>query len=148
MALVCRGSHSGIGVTHVHMKIIPPKEATVIIDSTGVGTVTKKMVRERAVELAVIDGRTAQEVSKSDWEQAKRELTGGSDMDPKEELLESAPESERWDPLPGFTGNIAPVNSIDDEDEDGRGITERLVDQGMLEAEHDQMRQAAKKNDL
>jgi hypothetical protein len=110
--------------------------------------VTKKMVRERAVELAVIDGRTAQEVSKSDWEQAKRELTGGSDMDPKEELLESAPESERWDPLPGSTGHVSPVNSTDDEDEDGRGITERLVDQGMIEAEHDQMRQAAKKKDL
>jgi hypothetical protein len=130
------------------MKIIPPKDAALIIDSTGVGTVTKKMVRERAVELAVIDGRTAQEVSKSDWEQAKRELTGGSDMDPKEELLESAPESERWDPLPGSTGHVSPVNSTDDEDEDGRGITERLVDQGMIEAEHDQMRQAAKKKDL
>jgi hypothetical protein len=29
-------------------------------------------VRERAVELAVINGRSAQHVSKSDWEQAER----------------------------------------------------------------------------
>jgi len=43
------------------MKIIPPKDAALIIDSTGVGTVTDKMVHERAVELALIDGRTAQE---------------------------------------------------------------------------------------
>ena len=91
------------------MKIIPPKDAALIIDSTGVGTVTDKMVRERAVELAIIDGRAAQEVSNSDLDQAKRELTGGSDMDPKEELLESAPESERWDPLPGSTGRVIPV---------------------------------------
>ncbi len=116
-----------------------------MINSTGVGTVTRKMVRERAVELALIDGRTAQEASKSDWEQAKRELTGGSDMDPKEEFLESTPESERWDPLPGSTGRIVPTTSEDGEDDDGRGVAERLVDEGMLEAEHDQMLQATKK---
>ena len=45
-------------------------------NSAGIGTVTRKMVRDRAVELAVINGRSAKEVSKSDWEQAKRELTG------------------------------------------------------------------------
>ncbi len=127
------------------MKIDPPKDAALIINSTGVGTVTEKMVRERAVELAVIDGRTAQEVSTSDWEQAKRELTNESDQDPKEALLESAPESERWDPLPGSTGRVVPVTSIDDEDDEGRSVAERLIDEGMLEAEHDQLVQAAKK---
>ena len=127
------------------MKIDPLNEAALIINSTGVGTVTHKMVRERAVELAVIDGRTEQEVSKSDWEQAKRELTGRSDMDPKEALLETAPESERWDPVPGSTGHIMTVPSVDGEDDEGRGFTERLVEEGMLEAEHDQMLQAAKK---
>ena len=127
------------------MKIDPPKDAALIINSTGVGTVTEKMVRERAVELAVIDGRTAQEVSTSDWEQAKRELTNESDQDPKEALLESAPESERWDPLPGSTGRVVPVTSIDDENDEGRSVAERLIDEGMLEAEHDQMVQAAKK---
>jgi hypothetical protein len=34
------------------------------------------MLRQRAVELAVINGRPAHEASKSDWESAKRELTG------------------------------------------------------------------------
>ncbi|MCE0482815.1 MAG: hypothetical protein LV479_01090 [Methylacidiphilales bacterium] len=127
------------------MKIDPPEDAALIINSAGVGTVTDKMVRERAVELAVIDGRTAQEVSTSDREQAKRELTGGSDQDPNEALLESTPESERWDPLPGSTGHVAPVTSIDDEDDEGRSVSERLVEEGVLEAEHDQMVQAAKK---
>lgn len=127
------------------MKIEQPKEATLIINSTSIGTVTHKMVRERAVELAVIDGRTAQEVSKSDWEQAKRELTGGSDMDPKEELLETIPESERWDPVSGSPGHIVTVPSVDGEDGEGRNVNERLVEEGMLEAEHDQMVQAAKK---
>jgi hypothetical protein len=127
------------------MKIDPPDEAALIINSTGVGTVTHRMVRERAVELAVIDGRSSQEVSKSDWEQAKRELTGGSDMDPNEALLETAPESERWDPVSGSTGHIVTVPSVDGEDDEGRSFNERLVEEGMLEAEHDQMVQAEKK---
>ena len=126
------------------MKIDPPEDAALIINSTGVGTVTEKMVRQRAVELAEIDGRRAQEISTSDLEQAKRELTGGSDLDPNEALLESAPEAERWDPLPGSTGRVVPVTSIDDEDDEGRSVSDRLVEEGMLEAEHDQIVQAAK----
>jgi hypothetical protein len=126
------------------MKIDPSKEAALIINSTGIGTVTRKMVRERATELALINGRSAQDVSAADWEQAKRELTGEPDMDPKEALLESAPESERWDPLPGSTGHIVPVASIDGEDDDGRSMGEKLIAEGVQEAEHDQMLQAAR----
>ena len=126
------------------MKIDPLKEGALTINSTGIGTVTRKMVRERATELAVINGRSAQDASKSDWEQAKRELTGEPDADPKEAILESAPESERWDPVPGSTGHLVSVTSIDEEDDDGRSISERLVEKGVQEAEHDQMLQAAR----
>ena len=38
--------------------------------------VTRGMVRERAVELAIISGRKPHETSKSDWEKAKREMIG------------------------------------------------------------------------
>ena len=115
-----------------------------MIKTTGVGTVTRKMVRERASELALINGRPVQDVSVADWEQAKRELTGGSETDPKEALIEGAPESERWDPLPGSTGHIIPVASIDGEDDDGRSLGEKLIDEGVQEAEHDQMLQSAR----
>src|ERR1035441_4099133 len=96
------------------------KEGALTENSAGMGTVDRKMVRERAVELAVINGRSAQDVSKTDWEQAKRELTGGSDLDPKEAVLESAPESERWDLAPGSTGHKVPVTASEDEDDEGR----------------------------
>ena len=86
------------------MKTNPLKQGVLTENSAGIGTVTRKMVRERAVELAVINGRSARDVSKSDWEQARRELTGEPDTDPKEAVLESAPESERWDPVPGSEG--------------------------------------------
>ena len=118
------------------------KEGTLTENSAGLGTVTRKMVRERAAELAVINGHTAVDVSKSEWEQAKRELTGEPDADPKEEVLESAPESERWDPVPGSSGHKVPVAASEDEDAEGRSDRERLIEEGIAGAEHDQMRQA------
>jgi hypothetical protein len=120
------------------------REGAVTDNSAGISTVTRKMVRERVVELAVIDGRSAQDMSQSDWAQAKRELAGGSDTDPKEAALESAPESERWDPLPGSTGHKVPVAPSDDEDDEGRSYNERLVEEGVAGAEDDQMLQAAR----
>ena len=113
-------------------------------NSAGLGTVTRTMVRQRAVELAVIDGRTAQELSKFDLAQANRELTGQPEMDPTQEVLEAAPESERWDPTPGSTGRKMPVAASADEDEEGRSDNERLVEEGVAGAEHDQMVQSAR----
>jgi hypothetical protein len=110
----------------------------------GIGSTTRGMVRDRAAELAVINGRMAHEASKSDWEQAKRELTGGSELDPKEALLEAAPESERWDPLRGSVGHKAPTVYDDEEDDEGHSVTEKLVEGGVQQAEHEQMLQAAR----
>jgi hypothetical protein len=126
------------------MKTNPLKEGALTENSTGLGTVTRKMVRERAVELAVISGRSAQAVSKTDWEQAKRELTGEPDIDPKEAILEAAPESKRWDPVPGSTGHKVPVAAGEDEDDEDRSDNERLVEEGISGAEHDQMLHAKK----
>jgi len=129
------------------MKANPMKDGVLTENSAGIGTVTRKMVRERAAELAVINGRSAQEVSKSDRDQAQRELTGEPDTDPKEVALESAPESERWDPVPGSTGHKAREAPSADEDEEGRSDNERLVEEGIADAEHDQMRQASLKTE-
>jgi hypothetical protein len=127
------------------MKTNPLKTGALTENSTGLGTVTRKMVRERAVELAVISGRSAQAVSKTDWEQAKRELTGKPDIDPKEAILEAATESERWNPVPGSTGHKVPAAGSEDEDDEGRSDNERLTEEGIAGAEHDQMLQATKK---
>ena len=124
------------------MNTNPLKQGALTENSEGIGTVTRKMVRERAVELAIINGRSAQDVSKSDWEQAKRELTGGPDTDPKEAVLDSTPESERWDPVPGSTGQMTPAAPSEDEDEEGRSDNERLVDEGVAGAELERSRQA------
>ena len=126
------------------MNTNPQKQGVLTENSSGLGTVTRKLVRERAMELAVINGRSTQDVSKSDWEQAKRELTGQPDIDPQTAALEAAPESERWDPVPGSTGHKVPAAASEDEDEEGRSDNEQLVEQGIAEAEYDQRLQAGK----
>jgi hypothetical protein len=126
------------------MKTNPLKQGSIVENSTGIGTVTSEMVRDRAAELALIDGRSAKEVSKSDLNQARLELTGDSDADTNEEILESAPESERWEPVHGSTGRKVSEAPSDDEDDEGRSDSARLVEEGVAEAEHDQMLQAAK----
>lgn len=105
------------------------------------------MVRERAVELAVIAGRIAQEVSHSDWEQARRELAGEPDVDGKTAALEAAPEDQRWDPVSGSTELKTPATPSEDEDEEGRSDNERLVEEGIAGAEHDQMHQSSLRHD-
>ncbi|MEJ0091488.1 MAG: hypothetical protein WDM80_17305 [Limisphaerales bacterium] len=126
------------------MKTNPLKEGALTENSAGLGTVTRRMVRKRAAELATINGRSGQQMTKEDREQAKRELTGESDIDPKVVILESAPESDRWNPVPGSAGHKTTVAASEDEDEEGRSDNEKLVEEGIEGAEHDQMRQASR----
>ena len=124
------------------MKKNPLKDGKLTENSAGIGTVNRTMVEKRAAELAVINGRLPTEVIESDFAQAKRELTGQAELDPHEAALEEAPESDRWNVVPGSTGHkIAPAAS-EDEDEEGRSDNERLVEEGVAGAEHDQMLQA------
>ena len=127
------------------MKTNPLKDGVISENSIGVGTVTRKMVRTHAAELAVVDGLLSSAATKSHFAQAKRELTGVLDEDPNDVILESAPESERWDPVPGSTGQKVPVAPSEDEDDEGRSDNERLTDEGIAEAELDQTRQASLK---
>src|SRR5450759_1840803 len=113
-------------------------------NAVGIGTVTPEMVEARARELAAIAGRVPPEPSEVDFEQAKRKLTGGAEMDLRQAALESIPESERWDPVPGSTGSHTPDSLGEDEDSEGRSESAQLVEEGIKEAEHDQMLQAAR----
>ncbi len=122
----------------------PLKEGTLTENSEGLGTVTPEMVRARAAELAVINGRPADGATRADQDQARRELTGDPQVDPTASVLESAPESERWDPVHGSTGSKVAVAPGEDEDEEGRSDNERLVDEGIAGAEHDRRLQAAR----
>ena len=99
----------------------------------GVGTATLETMRNRAREIAVINGR-ASHVLDSDYEQAQRELLG------EEEALKRLPtlgenlrEDQRWDLTPGSSGYK--MRTLDAPDE--QTVVERLIEEGMAEAEHD-----------
>jgi hypothetical protein len=113
-------------------------------NAIGIGTVTLEMVEERANELAAIAGRIPPQASTIDYEEARRELTGESNIDVQAALLESIPESERWDPVPGSPGRHTPDSFGEDEDSEGRSESAQLVEEGVREAEHDQMLEAAR----
>ena len=82
-----------------------------------------------------------------DVEAAKHQQSRESDSDRKDELLDSLPESKRWDPVPGSEGHESPGAESEDMDDEGRSETEQLVDQGSEEAEHDRMLEAAREAD-
>ncbi len=122
-----------------------PKKKPAVVPAAGADKAEFARVRRRARELAIIDGRAPHDLLESDYEQARRELAGEPVGDEKESLLESLPESARWDPVPGSTGHRAPESSAeDDEDEDGHNESARLVEGGMIDAEDDQATEAEK----
>lgn len=109
-------------------------------NSTGIGEISEEMIAERADELAMIAGRPT---TSQDREQALRELTGGDDMDARQAMFEAIPEDKRWEPIPSSTGHQAEESASEEEDEEGQGQTAQLFEEGVSEAAHDQMRQAA-----
>jgi hypothetical protein len=104
----------------------------------GVGTVTRGMVRQRACEIAIINGRPSNHCSRRDFLEAQRELTGVlPGLDGEEDTLIS---TSQWGEAPVSTGH--PVDKEETPDE--QTVGEELIEQGINEAEHDQMLQAAR----
>src|SRR6267142_4063974 len=121
------------------MKKNPLNKGIIMENAAGIGTVTSKMVEARARELAVINGHGSSGPTKADYQQAKRELTGVEEIDLQEENVESVPESEGWDPVPGSSGRQAAESLGEDEDAEGRSEAAQMYEEGIDEAEHDQM---------
>jgi hypothetical protein len=118
------------------------EEGRISQHSRGLGTVTEDMVRERARELALINGRAPDHLSEADLAQARRELVDAPlpPEAPEGALEDSLPESERWDPNHGSEGTQAPVYPAHDEQTD----VEKLTEEGLEEAQHDQMVEGTK----
>jgi hypothetical protein len=106
----------------------------------GVGTISPEMVRQRARELAEIDGRPADEFTENDWLEAKREL-----LHPHREIISEDPADEavenlkQWDMAPGTTGTHKEADLGEE-----ASSTEQLVEEGVNEAEHEQFVEARK----
>jgi len=106
----------------------------------GLGTVTEAMVLKRARELAVINGRDENQVLDSDLDQARRELTSEERLDPERTPAEKLPEENRWEPVPECVGHQQPAVPAPDE----QTFAEKLVEEGVEDAEHDQVLSATR----
>jgi hypothetical protein len=98
----------------------------------GMGTVTPEMVEQRAREIALINGRTAEEFNESDLEEAKAELTGASALDEQWEEEPAPAVGSLRDIVPGSAGHKNEAKLPRDE----QRIAEQLVQEGVDEAEH------------
>ena len=115
-----------------------PNPAKIIQHSQGLGVPSTEMVRQRASELARIDGRS--EYNDSDWHQAKRELHGGHDFTANDASAEMAAFVSERDMVSTDLGHR--VETFGPEGADNMG--EELIAEGMEEAVHDQMLAAAR----
>jgi len=125
------------------MKSKPHKKAVPTEKAIGSGIVSLEMLQARARELAALAGRAPSQVDQIDFEQAKRELTTAPGTDRQEAILDALPEEKRWDPVPGSPGRQIPESPSEDEDDEGRSESEQLVEEGVMEAEREQILQAA-----
>jgi len=108
----------------------------------GLGTVTEEMIQHRAREIAVINGRSQHTVLESDVDEARRELLGEERLTPNPTAAETLPEEDRWESTPVNEGQKAETVSAPDE----QTFAEKLVEEGVADAEHDQSLQATKES--
>ena len=108
----------------------------------GLGTVTEQMVRERAAELALINGRPPGQILDSDLSEARRELTGQETVVPEPTPAENLTEEQRWQPIPDNAGQKTPSVEAPDE----QTFAEELVEEGLEDAEEDSMVQGTRRN--
>jgi len=115
------------------------KEGRYSQHARGLGTVTEEMVRQRAAELALINGRRAGQVLDSGLDEARRALTGQSGLVPTPTAAEQLPEEDR-EAVPESVGHKTPTVKPTDE----QTFAEQLVEEGVEDAEQDQMVQGTR----
>jgi hypothetical protein len=115
------------------MNTMKPSSAKIIQHSEGLGVPDAGTVRQRAQELALINGR--EDFSDEDWHAAKRELHGGHEFNDTNGNSEMLVVVSEHDMVVGSLGHH--VENIGMEDADN--VVEELIAEGMDEAVHEQM---------
>jgi hypothetical protein len=104
--------------------------AKIVRGTEGVGTVTPQMIEDRAREIARGDGRT--QTNDLDRTRAREELTGGTSGSEKPPTREEP--GRDWGMPLVSSGEKAPTVRPEDE----QNIPEKLIQEGIEEADHDQ----------
>lgn len=128
------------------MRVTRPVLGKILYETEGLGTPSGEMVRQRAQELALIQGR--EKYNEQDWRAAFLELHGGhhdpleaSGLAPDDEMVA---EFSPADMITYSTGHQIPRTGVEGE----MNIGEELVSEGLDEAMHNQMLEARHEVDL
>ena len=108
-----------------------PTSAKIIQHAEGMGIPDTDAVRQRAEEVALINGRRA--YTETDWQQAKRELHGGHNQSDGGHVMTD--EVSERDMIASNPGHHVENMQLDDQE----SIAEELLAEGMDEALHEQM---------
>jgi hypothetical protein len=120
----------------------PGQKAHIIIHAEGAGAPSPEAVRQRAREIAIINGRAASDYTDEDFRQAKMELMQEPEPDDEQQAEESLPfEPGNGDVLGGQAHQARNFGA-----EDETSVGEELIHEGMDEALHDEMVEAQKRN--
>ena len=103
------------------------QQRKILRGTEGLGAVTPQMIEERAHELARADGRA--EANDVDRTRARGDLTGG----PEKPATSEESDRDWYTPLVS-SGEKAPTVRPEDEE----NIPEKLIQEGIDEADHDQ----------
>ncbi len=124
------------------MSTTKPQSAKIIQHSEGMGMPTADTVRQRALELAQIDGR--HESNEQDWLDAKRELHGGHERNDTNGEMDMEMVVSGHDMVTSSLGHHSAKLGFDDQD----NVAEELIAEGMDEAVHEQMLAARRELDV
>lgn len=115
------------------MNPMRPLSAKIIQHAEGLGAPTPETVRQRAREIAMIDGRN--EFTEDDWRAAKRELHGGHESNDTNGEHDMTVAISEHDMVVGSLGHHTPKLMP----EDSESMAEELIAEGFDEAIHEQM---------
>lgn len=109
----------------------------------GFGTPDQEMLRRRAIEIALTNGRRSDQVSETDFEQAREEFFAGQNAPANAAGEEEQEHVNSRDALLGVSpGRAARVKQATDE----QTLPADLVEEGLEEAVHDQMVEGNKRS--
>ena len=105
------------------------------------GAATPELIEKRAREIAMINERHPNDFTDGDWDQARRELLGFDEIAPAGDANEVADSMSERDDFPDEHGHRVPREGLEDDDE---SLGAHLVADGLEEAVHDRMVEAAR----
>ncbi len=122
-------SKSGLGKISVH--------------GNGMGAATPEMIEKRAREIAMINERRPNDYTDGEWDQARKELLGLEEIAHADDTNEVADSMSERDESPEEHGHRVPREGLEDDDE---SLGAHLVADGLEEAVHDRMVEAARED--